>query len=90
MDFDRCQNHVPSSCLETNEDCYQQYIFCLSNITELRPWSHADCSMEFENIIHLYGTSCQNICDNKISTAVGYHVMLAALLFSSQKYMCFS
>ena len=44
---------------------------------ELRPWSHADYSMEFESIIHLCGISCQNMCDN----IKAYHITLAALLF---------
>ena len=32
--------------------------------TELRPWSHADCSMEFESIIHLYMAHAET-CDKK-------------------------
>ena len=48
--------------------------------TELRPWSHTYCSMEVESIIHLYGTSCRNMCDNKNKQSGGHHVMLAAIL----------
>ena len=41
-----------------------RYFVCQIS-TELRPWSHADCSMECESIIHLYVTSCRNMCGNK-------------------------
>ena len=33
--------------------------------TELRPCSHAGCSIEFVSIVHLYGTSCRNMRNNK-------------------------
>ena len=52
-------------CLKTNENFYQWNIFGLSNIYRGKAMESCRCSMEFESIIHIYGTSCRNMCDNK-------------------------
>ena len=82
---DSCfKNNVPSECTKTNGHCYQLFSVCQIS-TELRPWSYADCTLKFENLIHIYGTSCRYTRFNKTkhSGGVSCTVMLAPFLFDS-------